>query len=75
MMKPKGASKDRSEFCGSGFSHHIKYIHLTLEGDSFLGLSKPGMGPNMESNLINLNLPLTTLVDIIVSGKILTCTQ
>jgi hypothetical protein len=36
---------------------YIKYIHLTLEGDAFLGHSKPGMSPNIESNPYRSELP------------------
>jgi hypothetical protein len=44
-VQPKGTSKDRTEFA-EAVSLNM-YIHLALEGDAFLGLSKL-VGPSTE---------------------------
>jgi hypothetical protein len=56
-MKPKGASKDRTLFQQKWVLSHVKYIHVALEGDAFLSLSKPGMGHSMESSPHRFELP------------------
>jgi hypothetical protein len=46
----KSASKDRTCFQQKRLSPNVKTIHLALEVNTFLGSSKPGMGPSTESN-------------------------